>query len=222
MSLATWHPPPVTHIGFSGHTSNGEYGKWPSLPSNGHYAPVSSATTTLPPSPWLNRKLSTNGSRNNSFAAHPEATSAGATVSFPSYTHTNGRVEDSDRHLPDTHWNEVRKNHFQDSNNNIALENGTRTSSYNFSEPSRGLFIFFLRKSISDWRFAKEKTKNFAVSHVSLVSPRINWSQQQVFCTVLRQFASNLHVQLHNHSDAGFSAQKSEWKPGRCSRPDNR
>ena len=66
MSLTSWHPPPITPIGFSSHTSNGDYGRWSHLADN-HYSPI---TFTTPSFPWLQRKSSFENHNSDTFSSN--------------------------------------------------------------------------------------------------------------------------------------------------------
>ncbi len=143
MSLATWHPPPVTHIGFPNSTSNSEYGKWSPMPSNGHYAPVSLATST-PSSPWPNQKSRNSTSSydssdwNNSYNRKSDVINGGNGVSLPENTSSypfanevrkNGMLEQLN--------GENRKSRQIDANNNNSnISNDGRTTIYTYADPA--------------------------------------------------------------------------------------
>ena len=128
MSLTTWHPPPITHIGgFSCHTSNGDYGRWSKLPHNSHYSPV---TLTTPSSPWLQRKSSSSDYYDSDvfgssgtflFGRQPDTSS----------NITNITVTDQSSYPFAT---EVRKSLLSGNNNNN--KNDTKTVLYTYTDPT--------------------------------------------------------------------------------------
>ena len=126
MSLTTWHPPPITHIGFPSHTSNSEYGRWSSMP-NSHYSPVTVTTPTS--SPWLHRK---------SFSSQSENPDSDIFSSSGTLAYNNNRQPDitfSDRNSSYPFASEVRKSLLtgNSSNNN---KNDVKTILYTYNDPA--------------------------------------------------------------------------------------
>ena len=126
MSLTTWHPPPITHVGFPSHTSNSEYGRWSSMPNN-HYSPVTVTTPTS--SPWLHRK---------SFSSQSENPDSDIFSSSGTLAYNNNRQPDitfSDRNSSYPFASEVRKSLLtgNSSNNN---KNDVKTILYTYNDPA--------------------------------------------------------------------------------------
>ena len=126
MSLTTWHPPPITHIGFPSHTSNSEYGRWSSMP-NSHYSPITVTTPTS--SPWLHRK---------SYSSQSENPDSDIFSSTGTLAYNNNRQPDvalNDRSSSYPFASELRKSLLTGNNSNNR-KNDVKTILYRYNDPT--------------------------------------------------------------------------------------
>ena len=191
MSLTTWHPPPVTHIGFSSHTSNGDYGRWSQLP-NSHYSPVTLTTPTS--SPWLQRKSSSSDYHDPDIFGSSGMLSFGSRQPDTSSNVTNITVSDKSSY---PFASEGRKSLLSGNNNNI--KNDTKTVMYTYTDPTP-----FINNKLSSSTYTPEL---YSTNESSVPSYKTN------FTTTVKSAVSPWNQSNYSSSSSGSESQKEPGTP---------